>query len=72
MKTLVLTLSLPDIDQEHGQRRAYQVTAALTEYCRAVGTNNLHPDRAPPGGVGMDGNGTLRASNGVVIREGMS
>uniref|UniRef100_A0A6M3K6J1 Uncharacterized protein n=1 Tax=viral metagenome TaxID=1070528 RepID=A0A6M3K6J1_9ZZZZ len=70
MRTLVLTLSLPDIPEDTS--RARQVFEALSEYQAAVFTNNRDPIRAPDDAVGLDGNGTFTAANGVVIREGMA
>lgn len=70
MKTLVLTLSLPDIAE--GTSRARQVFEALSEYQAAVFTNNRDPFHAPEDGVGLDGGGTLTATNAVVIREGIA
>jgi hypothetical protein len=70
MKTLVLTLSLPEIPEDTS--RARQVFEALSEYQAAVFANNRRPFGAPPDGVGLDGNGTFTAANGVTIREGMA
>ena len=70
MKTLILTLSLPDIPED--QTRVRQVFEALSEYQAAAFANNSRPFSAPDDAVGMDGNGTFRATNGVIIREGMA
>lgn len=70
MRTLVLTLSLPDIPEDTSRGR--QVFDALSEYQAAVFANNRNPFSAPEDGVGMNGSGTFRASNGVTVREGMS
>ena len=67
MRTLVLTLSLPDIPEDTS--RARQVFEALSEYQAAVFANNRNPYSAPQNGVGLNGRGTFTAANGVVIRE---
>lgn len=69
MRTLVLTISLPDLPEDDS--RARQLFEALSEYQAAVFANNRDPRNAPEDGVGLDGFGTLHAANGVVIREEM-